>query len=285
MIKALTIDFWNTLFDSANGESRNAQRRAVLLEAIRRAGNECDDVRFDEVYHGIWAFFDEHWLERQRTPTSREMIDEMLRRLEYALEDHDIASVEHVFSHGVLEHPPALLPGAREALASLYDRGLHLAIISDTAFSPGAVLRALMEQQGIAQYFRTFVFSDESGVAKPHPEAFRLALEHSGALPSEACHIGDIERTDIRGAKAAGMHAILFKGDLAPSKYAEDETKADATITHWNQIVEAIDRIDASVAQHATESHGDTLHGDTLHGDTLHGDTLHGDTLHGDTRA
>jgi len=243
MISVVTIDFWNTLFDSTGGEQRNAQRRGSLLDAIRAAGHECGDDRFDEVYRGIWKYFDEHWLERQRTPSSREMIDEMLRRLEYSLDEATIASVAEVFSRGVLEHPPALLPGAAEALAAMHGRGIRLAVISDTAFSPGAVLRELMEQRGIAHYFSAFIFSDETGVAKPHPEAFRLALEPFDASASHACHVGDIERTDIRGARAAGMRAILFRGDPSPAKYAEDSTEADLTIMHWNEMIPALDRL------------------------------------------
>jgi HAD superfamily hydrolase (TIGR01509 family) len=249
MISVLTIDFWNTLFDSTNGEPRNAARRNALLEAIRVAGHECADNRFDEVYRSIWTYFDEHWLERQRTPSSREMIDEMLRRLEFALDDESVARVAEIFSRGVLEHPPELLPGAADALDELHRRGVRLAVISDTAFSPGSVLRELMEERGIARYFDVFVFSDETGVAKPHPEAFRRALAPFGIAPANACHVGDIERTDIRGARDAGMRAMLFRGDPAPAKYAEASTLADVTITHWSQAVSALERIDGNPAE------------------------------------
>lgn len=246
MITVVTIDFWNTLFDSTGGEPRNARRRSALLEAIREAGHDCADERFDETYRGIWKYFDEHWLERQRTPSSREMIDEILRRLEYTVGDEAVERVTDIFSRGVLEHPPELLPGAVDALATMHARGIRLAVISDTAFSPGSVLRELMHERGIAQYFDAYVFSNETGVAKPHPEAFRLALEPFGVAPSQACHIGDIERTDIRGARSAGMRAILFKGDPAPAKYAEAETQADVTIEGWSEIESALARLEAA---------------------------------------
>src|SRR5688500_19292244 len=114
------MDFWKTLFDYSGGEPRNAQCRTAMLDAIRRAGIDCDDVRFDDVYRGIWEYFDKHWLEQQRTPSSREMIDEMLRRLEFTLDDQALDAVASTFSHGVLEHPPELLPGAATALADLH---------------------------------------------------------------------------------------------------------------------------------------------------------------------
>lgn len=235
-IRAATIDFWNTLYDSANGPPRNEARRTVLREAIMAAGLACPDDRFEAAYTGLWEYFDHHWLERQRTPTSHEMVLEILRRLELELPDDAVASVAGEFARGVLDHPPGLLPGARDGVRYLKERGLYIALISDTAFSPGSILRELMERDGIARYFDAYIFSDETGVAKPHPEAFRLALAGAGARPEEAFHVGDIERTDIRGARAAGMKAVLYMGDEHPHKYVEETTEADATMTHWSEI-------------------------------------------------
>jgi putative hydrolase of the HAD superfamily len=134
-----------------------------------------------------------------------------------------------------LDHPPELLPGVREGLRFLAERA-SLALISDTASSPGIVLRELMMEQGIDHHFSTYIFSDETGVAKPHPDAFSTALTRLNATPSEAFHIGDIERTDIRGARGVGMHAVLYKGDAVGHKYAEAETEADVVMHHWSEI-------------------------------------------------
>lgn len=241
-ITVVTIDFWNTLFDSTGGASRNAARRAALLAAIHAAGHGCSEEELDNAYKGIWGYFDNHWLENQRTPTSDEMVREICRQIDLNLSEKALAEVADIFSRGVLDHPPQLLPGVREALEYLSGRA-RLALISDTAFSPGSVLRELMEQAGISHYFNAYVFSDETGVAKPHPDAFRRALEPFYAHPHEAVHIGDIERTDIRGAKQAGMKAILYKGDSTPHKYAEEGTIADAVMEDWGEIEGVIGEI------------------------------------------
>lgn len=234
-ITVVTIDFWNTLFDSAGGAHRNTARLDALREAIGGAGLQCEDSLLEESYKSIWEYFDDHWLNRQRTPTSEEMVREICSRARVELDEKSVLAVADTFARGVLEHPPALLPGAAEGLEYLAARA-DLALISDTAFSPGSILRELMESAGVARYFGAYVFSDETGVAKPHPDAFRRALEPFGGRPEQAVHIGDIERTDIRGAKAAGMKAILYQGDEQPHKYAEEATAADATMAHWRQI-------------------------------------------------
>lgn len=244
MIKVVTIDFWNTLFDSANGPQRNTARKAALREAITACGGTCEEELLNSVYHGIWDYFDHHWLNHRRTPTSEEMLREMLRGLNHELPDDVLADVAEVYERGILEHPPGLHQGAAEALEFLAARA-DLALISDTAFSGGAVLRELMEQVDIARYFSVFVFSNETGVAKPHPEAFQRALEPLGATPDQAFHIGDIERTDIRGARGAGMKAVLYRADR-DHKYAEETTEAEEVLDHWNEITDVYARLSGS---------------------------------------
>jgi len=242
-INVVTIDFWNTLFDSEGGQARNTERRGALRRAIIESGHLCDDLRLEEAYAGIWEYFDHHWLNHQRTPTTGEMIGEICRRLDLAITEESAAAAAEVFTRGVLSHPPSLLPGVVEGLEYLAGRA-RLALISDTAFSPGSVLRELMEQTGVARFFDHYVFSDETGVAKPHPEAFRRALEPLGGTPATAFHIGDIERTDIRGARSAGMKAVLYRGNLIHHKYAEEGTDADAVMEEWNEIPDVFERID-----------------------------------------
>jgi FMN phosphatase YigB (HAD superfamily) len=49
--------------------------------------------------------------------------------------------------------------------------------------------------------------------AKPGPEVFLRALELAGARPQEALHVGDSVATDIEGARAAGIRALLVARD------------------------------------------------------------------------
>lgn len=240
-ITVVTIDFWNTLFDSTGGTMRNAARCEAIMTEILAAGLECERKRLEDAFIGIWDYFDHHWLNHQRTPTSEEMAREIYRRLEIGMTEQAIANVADSFSRGVLDHPPVLLPGVRTGLEYLAGRA-KLALISDTAFSPGGVLRELMERNDVAHYFDAFIFSDETGVAKPHPEAFRRALAPFSAPPHHAVHIGDIERTDIIGAKQAGMHAILYKGDNT-HKYVQEETIADAILDEWSMIADIFEKL------------------------------------------
>ena len=46
------------------------------------------------------------------------------------------------------------------------------------------------------------------GHAKPRREPFAAALDALGLSPGDVIHIGDNERTDVRGALDMGMRAI-----------------------------------------------------------------------------
>lgn len=239
----VTLDFWNTLVDNSGGEHRNEERRRLLREAMERSGYRWEEERCGKVYSDLWGWFDVHWLEKQRTPDSEEMVDRLCSELDVILRGEDRAGVIDGFERGVLDHPPQVLPGAVEGVQFLAERA-KLAVISDTAFSPGTVLRELLEQIGIARSISAWSFSNETRVAKPDPRAFHHVLEALGATAAEAVHVGDIERTDIAGAHAVGMRAVLYRGESEPHKYAQKETNADAVLEGWERIAEVWEQLE-----------------------------------------
>jgi putative hydrolase of the HAD superfamily len=60
----------------------------------------------------------------------------------------------------------------------------------------------------IAEYFEAVVVSSEVGASKPHPRIFHAALKVVGVPAQECLHVGDEERADVVGARAAGIPAI-----------------------------------------------------------------------------
>lgn len=236
-MQLITIDFWNTLFDSSNGEARREARRNVLLRELEHLGYEPNEDVVAQVYRDAMAYFNAVWRTEQRTPSTRTIVDFLWQKLDIAPGEEVMARVVRELGEGVLVHPPALLPGVRpalEELAATYTLGL----ISDTAFSPGKVLQQLMEREGILEFFHVLSFSDETGVAKPHPKAFHVALHAAQVEPQYSVHIGDIEGTDIVGAKALGMKALRFMGDNDPfvGNGHEQPTAADAEVSSWDDI-------------------------------------------------
>ena len=62
-------------------------------------------------------------------------------------------------------------------------------------------------------------------------------LEELGVRPCEAAHVGDIQRTDVAGAQAAGMSAVHFIG--ANNQDAARST-ADVIVRHFEELPQAL---------------------------------------------
>lgn len=238
MIHAITIDFWNTIVDSRNGTQRRAARDRALAEVFAQCGREWDEALVTSAFAHSYQTFEEHWHGAQRTMHTSESLDVIWKFLDLDVPPDLHARTVARIEDSILEGMPELLPGCADALAVLSAR-VPLALISDTAFSPGRVLRRVLAAHGVAEYFSAMVFSDETGVSKPHPRMFAQALAAVGVAPAHAVHIGDIERTDIAGATAVGMRAILFRGDPSGRYHHEnppDGSATDAVAHSWDEL-------------------------------------------------
>lgn len=97
-------------------------------------------------------------------------------------------------------------PDAQPALDQLSAAGIKLAVVANWDVSLHDVLRRVR----LAGSFETVVTAAEAGMAKPDPRLFAIALERLG-IAAEACvHVGDDPLTDVAGAEAAGLSAILI---------------------------------------------------------------------------
>ena len=240
-LSLITIDFWNTLVDNSGHETRGEKRISMLLSEGTRQNVNLTREKAREGLDNGWAFFREIWLNDHRTPLPHEMVGHILDDMGLDGSNGVLEDLSLQFQLGVVEDPPQLLPGVPAALEYMASKS-PLAIVSDTALSGGVELRKVLENQGVLKHFSEFSFSDETGVAKPHPKAFTSVLESANAHPGDAMHIGDIERTDILGARNLGMRAILFTGDHKNSFVKSDVEETQAThVAHtWDEIAEHI---------------------------------------------
>lgn len=240
-IKAISFDFWHTLFTERPGAFGLYQhrRRSLLAEIFpqHRSRFDSDLARAcsieAETHHRIWR-------EEHRTLPAFERVSAILSYLDVAVSERVLATIVARFEEGILEHPPVLVPGARESLVELA-RDYRLGIISDVGFSPGRVLKQVLADNGLLGLFDSLVFSDEAGRAKPHIEVFERTARALSAEPGAMVHVGDLERTDIAGARKAGYRAIRFVG-VTPMEEGET-TAADFVTDDLAEIPRLVDSL------------------------------------------
>lgn len=97
-------------------------------------------------------------------------------------------------------------PDSVEALRVSRREGWRNVIVSNHV----PELPALIEALGLAEHLHGIVNSAADGYEKPHPGAFRLALEAAGS-PSAAWMVGDNPFADIAGAAQLGIPGILTR--------------------------------------------------------------------------
>jgi putative hydrolase of the HAD superfamily len=244
-IKAISFDFWHTLFTEQPGAFRlyKHRRRSLLAEMFPQHGPrlETDLARAcsieAESHHRVWQ-------EEHRTLPAAERVSTILNHLEIPVSEPMLATIVARFEEGILEQPPVLIPGAREALSSLAGR-YRLGIISDVGFSPGRVLKQVLADNDLLDMFDSLVFSDEAGRAKPHIEVFERTARSLSAEPAEMVHVGDLERTDVMGAKQAGYRAIRFVG-VTPMEEGET-TIADVVTDDLTDIPRLIGMLEGDI--------------------------------------
>jgi putative hydrolase of the HAD superfamily len=107
---------------------------------------------------------------------------------------------------------------ALPALECLAAAGLKLAVIANWDVSLPDVLARL----GLAGHFEAIVTAAGVGAAKPDPRPFRAALARLGVEAGQCLHVGDDLVTDVEGARAAGLAALLLdRGGGAPDSLAD----------------------------------------------------------------
>ncbi|MDD3365567.1 MAG: HAD family hydrolase [Syntrophomonas sp.] len=207
MLKAITFDFWDTLYKVPEGLIISGQRVAAFNQIVRTMGYEVENDAVQEAFQDCWQYAHEFQLDYGMDITPTGHVDFILGQLQIKLGPEDWERVYKVYTSVLIDFPPQLKEGVKETLP-LLARKYKLAVICNTGVTPGLILREIMKADDIHNFFNVLVFSDEVRWAKPNVKIFNYALQNLQVKNIEAAHIGDDSRIDVIGAKKAGMTAI-----------------------------------------------------------------------------
>lgn len=230
-IKAIISDIYTTLIDIKTDESdKDVYRRLASYLKYQGVYLSADELK--------WFFFEKKALQKKTGKEEYPEVDyrrvwhEILQENRYEPHSPDIDSStivpDIVRLHRSLSiEKIKLYRGVYETLDRLKQR-YRLGIISDS--QPDHAYPEL-KMLGIYGYFNTIVVSAEFGYRKPDVRLFKECLKRLGAEPHESVYIGNDTFRDVKGAKEAGMKAVLIM-----TKHGQKEGGASPDYT--------IDRID-----------------------------------------
>lgn len=127
-----------------------------------------------------------------------------------------------------------LFPDSLPVLEEMKKSGYPIAVVSDAqkvfCLEEGEML-------GLTPFFSHVIMSTHLGFRKPDPRLFTIACTLLDIPPAETVYIGNDPETDVKGAQAIGMQAILLDRD---GKNRSQEPKPDFYATNlwkaWNWI-------------------------------------------------
>ena len=209
MLRALTFDYWDTLYEGGARPERVALRRTAVGALLGAYGRDLPEPQLRALYEASGHEAERWWSEEHRGYRTDDRLRWILERAAVTPREGcvHVATAADAVDNALLMLPPAMLAGAWQMLRTL-SRRFTLAIISDTGFASGRAQDRLLEKDAARSFFASTIYSMDVGHAKPRAEIFEAALDALGIAPGDILHIGDNERTDVRGALAAGFRAI-----------------------------------------------------------------------------
>jgi putative hydrolase of the HAD superfamily len=235
-IKSISFDLWNTLFYDHNIlYDRNQSRIDYFRKALERNGYD-HKLDIPGAMQYCWNYFEKIWRDEHRTLSAKDLLLLSCDWLNVSLQEKDADDVSRYYENVILDYKPKPFEGVKEIIPVLAEK-YTLGITSDTAYTPGRVLREVLKYEGLLDYFTALTFSDEVGCSKPDLRAFGHTVKLLGSAPGETMHVGDNEYTDIQGAKNFGMKTMFFKG-----AYEREEglTVADFKANDWDDLKEQL---------------------------------------------
>jgi len=233
-VRAVTFDFWNTLFRETN----SAARQEIRISALAKMTGIAEEKAADALKL-VWAEFSRVHRQEQRTLGPKDALRLVGEALEVDIDPPVADALEKVFATAVLVYSPVPIDGAIAAVKAAAAK-VPVGLISDTGVSPGSSLRYIMDRHAFTEYFRVLSFSDQVGVAKPQAAMFETTADALGVKPGELLHIGDLEYTDVVGGQGVGGVTGLF---TAVNTAHADDTTADYVFNSWQEFLKLLPKL------------------------------------------
>ncbi len=224
---------------------------AELVDAWRLAARHLAPDREDELTDRLVAVEAAFWTTtatHQRSATLADLLaaaaDELqLDVAEALLEEAAVRHLDSWTPH--VRHDPEARPDAAPRCGT----GACASGSCPTPTGPVPFLERFLARDGLAGLIDARLYTSEMPFQKPHPTAFRAALDALGVDdPSTAVFVGDRPWDDISGAAGIGMRTVLRPNPMVD----EDGPPPDAVISALPELLALVDGWDADGRAQAT---------------------------------
>lgn len=161
----------------------------------------------------------------------------------------DESTEVHREPEGVVCHAKCI-PGAKEALLSLYESGHVIAMVADGYIES---FHNTMIENNLYHVFAAEAISEEFGVEKPAAILFQAAMDRLGLKEEDKQRIimvGNNVQRDMAGAKRFGIRSVqLVWSKRHPFLPAAPDEMPDYTIQSPHELPELVRRLECELFQ------------------------------------
>ena len=140
------------------------------------------------------------------------------------------------------------IPGARETLLALYERGYTIAMVADGLVQS---FHNTMTQHGLEHIFAAKAISEAVGVEKPDARMFQAAMDQLGLSEADKPRIlmvGNNLRKDIAGANALGIRSARMRwSPRYRHQWANDGEKPDYVLDAPTELPALLEQIEGEL--------------------------------------
>lgn len=230
-IDAVIFDLDNTLTDfmKAKEESITAAVLAMIDVGL--------PISQEDATASIFKIYKQKGIEHQRVFNF--FLEESIGKV-----DERILAAAVVAYRRARDNSLVLYPHAKMVLNRLLKDGYKLAVVSD---APGFEAWLRLTALGLQHTFDVVLTFDDTGVHKPDPAGFNMALKMLGVEAGRTVVIGDWKERDILGGKNAGIHTVYASYGDQYSQYADkvdtEGTDPDFVADDLLELLSVLDKL------------------------------------------
>ncbi|MDR2809568.1 MAG: HAD family hydrolase [Tannerellaceae bacterium] len=223
MIKHISFDLWLTLIRSHPLFKR---KRAEIMVEMCGCGDG-DILKIEQLIKEQDKIFDRYNEMCGTKIPAKAMYLRLLQKVSIKSHEPTMNDAETLMNRSnemLMNFMPVLLNNdIPHMLSSLRSDGITLSLSSNTGFVEGKILRNVLTELDIIQYFSFLIFSDEVKTSKPSMQFFQEVYNRLQLPKACILHVGDNLKTDYEGAVDFGFKALLIKN----TNYLLDDIKAE----------------------------------------------------------
>ena len=236
MYQNYIFDLYGTLIDIHTDEySKNFYKK--YAKWLRRQGYFFEWKAFYRMYTLVERRYRENAMKESGYVKPEIRIDEVFREVfeakGYQISDEEIVRLCEKFRSISLIYM-SLFQDTLACLEGLKKAGKKIFLLSNAQRS---FTWMELDQTGLVPYFDGILISSDEGCMKPDPEFYNICCERYGLDKSQSVMIGNELKSDMAGAKAAGIDGFYI--NRAPV-FHKEETPAYRYVSETGSLLEVL---------------------------------------------